>query len=180
MTTYTDRSTRKIRASPELLQRWTVAHSAAVRELERAADPKLAPLVKYLQQQATILTDLLRTQDEFNRSVFAAADGFPRPHAPTHRGAGDSIAGLDGAVVEIDFNQTTSRGNPSEGYAPIDHVHGLSDALEGLEGLAGTTVETRDGSDVTYVRDPELLGLLSEILLVLTSLYWTRDDDRQD
>ena len=170
MTTYTERSVRKIRASPELLQRWTVAHSAAVRELERVVDPKAIPLVKYLRRQATILTDLLRTQDEFNRSVFAAGDGFPRPHATTHKGAGDSIAGLSGAVVEVDFNQTPDRGTPSEGYAPIDHVHGLSDELEGLEGLAGTTVEAREGSDVTYVRDPEMLRLLSEILLLLTAM----------
>lgn len=168
--TYTDRSTRKIRASPELLQKWTVAHAAAVRELERVADPKIQPLVRYLTRQAEILTDLLRVQDEFNRSVFAAGDGFPRPHAATHKGAGDSIAGLSGAVVEIDFNQTTDRGTPSEGYAPIDHVHALSDELEGLEGLAGTTVEARDGSDVTYVRDPAMLRILSEILILLTAL----------
>ena len=165
---YDDTGARKIRASPELLHKWTTAQGALRAELAKLRDPKLLPVLQALEKQSEILSALFQIQDEFNRSVFAAGSGYPAAHAPSHKGGADSIAGKTAHVEEIDFNQSPARGTPGRGYAPIDHVHGLSAELEGLEGIAGTTTEERDGAELTHVRDPELVRLLTAILLLLS------------
>lgn len=98
-----------------------------------------------------------------------AVGGLPTPHAETHMGGSDDLAGTVDPT-DIAFGLEADPGTPSLGFAPIDHVHELDADLAGLEELSDVTTETIDGRQVGYFIDPIGNRLLAAILLELKTL----------
>ena len=67
---------------------------------------------------------LATTQHELNKRLWEGTKGFAEPHADTHKGDGDSVAGL--VLPEpIEAGDTGAIGDPALGMAPIGHEHAV-------------------------------------------------------
>lgn len=72
-------------------------------------------------QAKTLLEAFLRDQQ-------SRYEGLPAEHGSTHMGGGDDISGSDSPTT-ITPGDDASPGDPTSGFAPIDHVHGVSGDL---------------------------------------------------
>lgn len=106
------------------------------------------------QQRWQYLNDYLRR----NKDGYS---GLPGLHASTHKGGTDDIAGTT-TPSTIEFDAEGDVGTSSSGFAPIDHVHPVSDDLAGLEDLSDLTTDAVYGAAVS---DVKVRRLLEEILL---------------
>lgn len=103
----------------------------------------------------------LRALADYTKS---APDGLPAPHAFTHKGGDDSVAGTK-TPTRITLDADGDVGTAGLGFAPIDHEHPAGSDLASLSAL----VDLGGGSDVN-VSDVRNRKLLESILEELESM----------
>ena len=105
------------------------------------------------------------------RVLQALLDGYsgrPAPHASTHKGGSDDVAGTTEPSA-ITPGMSGAIGDATAGFAPIGHIHDTTD-LDFLATLNEVGTMTLNGSDVAFVYDERLNRLLEAILLELIAL----------
>ena len=120
--------------------------------------PVLASLIE-------AVTNLSRIQHLINARQWDLYASLPAPHALTHMGGDDSVEGTS-LPSEIIVTQDSAIGDPTLGYAPIDHVHGTED-LAFLNELEEALLTARNEIS-TY--DSALRRALERLLLLTIDL----------
>lgn len=100
--------------------------------------------------------------------------GLPTPHAVTHKGSYDSVAGTQDPTT-VRLTNIADPGTAELGMAPIDHVHELeNDTLEALEGIDTYLLSGVEG---LVIYDPVNYSLLEQILKELRNLIGVEDSN---
>jgi hypothetical protein len=128
------------------------------------------------------LKDYRVVEEILHALIDANDDGLPPKHAPVHMtlmGSAESdaagtadgvISGADPTPIALDSE--ADPGVPEAGASSAGHVHPVSTALKAL---GSVSTETRNGKQVAYVSNPELLSVLQEILVRLDRLVELRE-----
>jgi hypothetical protein len=137
--------------------------------LTRMIDKTVTALQQNLQPQqanalvASVLRDMAKVQDEFNRRVWAQYGSLGPPHGPTHTGGNDNIM-YDDLPEPVGPPGTDAQvGTATLGASPGDHVHEL--ALGDLEDL----LDVHSDGDGAAVIDNVLRRLLEELLVTFVA-----------
>jgi hypothetical protein len=126
--------------------------------------PKLLPMLP--PDAAEHLKDLAIRQDQINQRLWMCLDNsLPSVHGLSHRGGADNLAGTQ-TPSTVSLGAVGTPGAAQLGFAPILHVHPLSDDLAGLGGLSGVTT-SEDGAAVV---DHTTRRMLEQILVTLLDL----------
>lgn len=98
------------------------AHCAEARALLQ--DQKLD---KSVRKAVEALLALASTQHELNKRLWESKKGVPEPHSDSHMGlpglVDDSISGTSTPSTIRMNGDAGDVGDPTQGYAPIDHTH---------------------------------------------------------
>ena len=105
---------------------------------------------------------LATTQHELNKRLWEGAKGFAEPHALTHMGADDSVSGL-GIPEPIEVGDAGALGDPTGGFAPLDHEHPVPTGTPALLGSALAEGVSTAVPRLDHVHKRDILGRLAGV-----------------